>query len=163
MSEFYLWLLSAAICIFACWRKNPAAMWFGALIFLHDFLLGHLAESDPMAWLVTGGISSTLSMAGCYYLRKGINDTIAFWLAGLSAICLFVNIICIVVWLQGYFMEGFNYVFAGILLTSIAVILKGDRGGLGRSGRDRVGDHVYRLTDKVANRVVGLENRETPE
>jgi len=163
MSETSLWILSFAICIFAMWRKNPAAMWFGFLVFGHGFLLGHLVESNPLDWMITGGISSVLSMSGCYYLRKGVDDSIAFWLTGVSALCLLVNIVCIVVWLLGYPMGGFNYVFAGILLTSIAVILKGDKGGLGTSEGDRIGSYVYRLLNKGTHRVVGLESRETSE
>jgi len=131
------------------------------------FLLGHLAESevdsDILDWMITSGISSALSMAGCYYLRKGIDDSIAFWLTGISALCLLTNIVCIVVWLLGYPMGGFNYVFAGILLTSIAVILKGDRGGLGSSEGDRIGSYVYSLLNKGTHHVVGLENREASE
>lgn len=163
MSETYLWLLSAVIVIFAMWRKSPAAMWFGALVFGHGYFLGELVETDPLSYLITGGVFSTLSMAGCYYLRKGSDDSIAFWLAGISALCLSVNIVCIIVWLFGYPMGGFNYVFAGILLTSILVILKGDRGGLGRSEGYNMDYHAYNLPNKRSHRVVGVENRETSE
>lgn len=138
-------------------------MWFGSMVLGHAFLLGSLAQSDPLTYMITGGVFSTLSMAGCYYLRKGTDDSIAFWLAGISALCLSVNIVCIVVWLFGYPMGGFNYVFAGILLTSILVILKGDRGGLGRSEGYNMDYHAYNLPNKRSHRVVGVENRETSE
>ena len=142
-------------------------MWFGFLVFGHGYLFGHLVESeldsDILDYMKTSGVFSVFSMIGCYALRKGVNDSIALWLTGISALCLAVNIVCLFAWSFRYPMEGFNYVFAGILFASIAVILKGDRGGLGTSEGDRIGSHVYSLLNKGARRVVGLENREAPE
>ncbi len=154
MIENYPWILSITICLLALWRRNPSAIWYSALVFGHGYFFGDLIDTDTLSYMVTGGVFSTLSMAGCYYLRKGIDDSIAFWLTGVSALCLLTNIVCIVVWLLGYPMGGFNYVFAGILITSILVILKGDRGGLGTSEGDRIGSYVYSLVNKGARRVV---------
>lgn len=151
------------MCLLALWRRSPAAIWYCALVFGHGYFLGYLVYTDALSYIITGGGFSALSMAGCYYLRKGIDDSIAFWLAGVSALCLLTNIVCIVALLLGYPMGGFNYVFAGILLASILVILKGDRGGLGSSEGDSIGSYVYSLLNKGTRRVVGLENKEAAE
>jgi len=167
MSETYLWLLSFTICVFAMWRKSPSAMWFGFLIFSHGYLFGDLAaselNSEMLGYMKTSGVFSVFSMIGCYALRKGVNDSIALWLTGISALCLSVNIVCLFAWSFRYPMEGFNYVFAGILFASVAVILKGDVGGLGKSGSSHVGVHVYGLSNKIYRRLVGMENRERIE
>jgi len=158
--ENYPWILSFIICLLALWRRNPSAIWYSALVFGHGYFFGDLIDTDTLSYMVTGGVFSTLSMSGCYYLRKDTEDSIAFWLTGVAALCLFVNILCITVWLLGYPMGGFNYVFAGILLTSILVILKGDRGELGRSEGSSMDNHAYSLPDKGSHRVVGLESRD---
>lgn len=142
-------------------------MWFGFLVFGHGYLFGHLAESeldsDILDYMKTSGVFSVFSMIGCYALRKGVNDSIALWLTGISALCLAVNIVCLFAWSFRYPMEGFNYVFAGILFASVAVILKGDVGGLGKSGSSNVGVHVYGLPSKIYRRLAGMESRERTE
>lgn len=161
MNELYLTLLGIIFIILA--RNSVPAVLFGILMFSHAILLGDLATTDPMTYMVTGGIFSTLAMAGCYAFREGVHDVIAFRMAAVSAACLFTNIVCILFWLQGSSMGGFNYVFAAILMAGIAVIIKGGRDGLGKSGRDTVGSHAYTPTNKVSNNVVGMENREAPK
>lgn len=160
MSETYLTLLAFVFIGLAGWRDNASAVWFGLLMFGHAIFLGHLAESDPMTYMATWGIFSTLSTAACYGFRKGIDDVIAFRMMGISAVCMLVNIICITVWLTGSPMGGFNWIFAGILLASIAVILKGDKDGLGTGTGSHLDSYVHARTDKSTNLVVGLENRE---
>jgi len=160
MNETYLIVLSLVFIALAGWRDSPSAVWFGLLVFGHGIFLGHLAASDPMTYMATAGIFSTLSAASCYAFRKGPNDVIALRMMGISVFCLFVNIICITAWLTGSPMEGFNYVFAAILLASIAVILKGDKDGLGASTGSHL-DSVFRTdTDQHADLLVELENRE---
>jgi len=163
MSELSLTLLAFVFIALAGWRNNASAVWFGLLMFGHAIFLGHLAESDPMTYMATWGIFSTLSTVACYVFRKGIDDVIAFRMMGISAVCMLVNIICITVWLTGSPMGGFNWIFAGILLASIAVILKGDKDGLGTGTRSHLDSYVHARTDKSNNLVVGLENRETSE
>lgn len=163
MSETYLTLLALVFIALAGWRNSVTAVLFGILMFAHVILFGHLVESDTMTYMVTGGIFSTLAMAGCYGFRKDVNDVIAFRMAAIAAACLLTNIICIIVWLTGSSMGGFNYVFAAILMVSIVVILKGGSDGLGESGRDAMGNHARNTTDKVPDNMVGLENRETSE
>jgi len=163
MSELFLTLLAFVFIALAGWRNNASAVWFGLLMFGHAIFLGHLAESDPMTYMATWGIFSTLSTVACYVFRKGVDDVIAFRMMGISAVCMLVNIICIIVWLLGSPMGGFNYVFAGILLASIAVILKGDTDGLGASSGSHMGSYVRSRADKRTNLVVELENREAQE
>lgn len=160
MNETYLIILSLVFIALAGWRNSPSAVWFGLIVFGHGIFLGHLATSDPMTYMATAGIFSTLSAAACYGFRKGPNDAIARRMMGISAACLLVNIISIAVWLTGSPMGGFNYVFAGILLASIAVIIKGDARGLGASTGSYM-DSVFRTdTNKHADFLVELENRE---
>jgi len=160
MDELYLTLLGLVFIALAGWRNSVPAVLFGILMFGHAIFVGDLAASDPMTYLATGGIASTLAMAGCYGFRKSVNDVIAFRMAAISAGCLLTNIACIIVWLLWSPMGGFNYVFAAILLASIVVILKGDQDGLGKSGRNPMGSHARNATDKVSDHVVGLENKE---
>jgi len=160
MNEIYLTLLGLVFIALAGWRNSVPAVLFGLLMFGHAIFLGDLAQSDPMTYLFTAGIASTLAMAGCYAFRTSLHDVIAFRMAAIGAACLLVNIIGIIFWLMDSPMGGFNYVFAAILLASIVVILKGGKDGLGKGGRNPVGTHARNATDKVSNRVVGLENKE---
>jgi len=158
MSEFYLTLLALVYICLAAWRNSVPAVLFGILMFSHAIFLGHLAKSDPMTYMATGGIFSTLAMAGCYFFRTSVNDVIAFRMAPVAAACLAVNIIGIIFWSFWSPMGGFNYVFAAILLASIVVILKGDKDELGKIGRDTLGSHARPTVNKVFNNVAGLEN-----
>lgn len=163
MNEMSLTVFALIFIALAAWRNSASAVWFGVLAFGHGIFLGDLATSDPMTYMATAGICSTLSVAACYGFRKDDNDLIAKRMMGISALCLLVNIICIAVWLMGSPMEGFNWVFAGLLLTSIAVIIKGDAGGHGATTGSNL-DRVFRAnTDKHSDFLVELENREAPK
>jgi len=161
MTETSLTILALVFIALAGWRNSPAAVWFGLLMFGHSIFLGHLVDTDMMTYLATWGIFSTISAVACYAFRSGPSDVIAIRMMGISAFCLLVNIICIIVWLTGSPMGGFNYVFAAILLASIAVILKGDKGGLGTSTGSHLDRYVHASPNKSDDLVVGLENRET--
>jgi len=160
MTETSLTILALVFIALAGLRNSPAAVWFGLLTFSHSIFLGHLVDTDMMTYLATWGIFSVVSAAACYGFRKGDDDVIALRMMGISIFCLFTNIICIAVWLTGNSMEGFNYVFAGILIASIAVILKGDRDGLGTSTGSHMDSILRTNTNKHADFLVELENRE---
>lgn len=160
MTETSLTILALIFIALAGWRNSPAAVWFGLLMFGHSIFLGHLVDTDMMTYLATWGIFSTVSTAACYGFRKGVDDVIAFRMMGISAFCLLVNIICITVWLTGSPMGGFTYVFAAILLASIAVILKGDKDGLGTSTGSRLDRYVRSSPNQHSDLLVELENRE---
>jgi len=106
MSELYLTLLGLVFIALAGWRNSVPAVLFGLLMFGHAIFLGDLAQSDPMTYLFTAGIASTLAMAGCYAFRRSLHDVIAFRMAAIAATCLLVNIIGIIFWLMESPMGG---------------------------------------------------------
>lgn len=158
MSELHLTLMALVYICLAAWRNSVPAVLFGLLVFSHAIFLGKLVETDTLIYMVTGGIFSTLAMAGCYGFRASVNDVIAFRMAAVAAACLLTNIMCIIVWSFWGPTEGFNYVFAAILLASIVVILKGDKDELGKIGRDTLGSHARPAADKVFSNVAGMES-----
>jgi hypothetical protein len=140
-NETALQLMLIAICGLAMWSRNTAAMVYAFLAIAHDQLFQSYAGDASLSsrWAYSAAIFSFLSIAGCVYYRNGVYDDTAYFLAGISAITLALNIWTLYSLLTYIPTEVLNPVFAAINGASILVIAAGGR-------RDRRRTNIYRNT-----------------
>ena len=147
-----LQLMIIAICGLAMWSKNTAAMMFAFLIIVHDQLFQEYAGEPSLSvlWTYTAAIFSFFSVVGCLYCMNGINDDTAYYLAGISAVTLTVNIWTLYSLYAYIPTEVLNPIFAAINVASILVIAVGGR-------RDRRRKNIYSNT--LANSLAAKSRR----
>ncbi len=124
-----LQIMIISICGLAMWSKNTSAMMFAFLIIVHDQLFQDYAGNPDLSimWTYTAAIFSFFSVVGCLYCMNGINDDTAYYLAGISAITLIVNIWTLYSLYAYIPTEVLNPIFAAINVASILVIAVGGR------------------------------------
>lgn len=164
INDTWLLIMLVCLCFAGMWRENYSAILYGGLALGHvlfsylikAILYIDLPKDNPFVWLSTAMMVSGASAVGCRYLRNGIEDDIAFLLTGMSALCLFVNILCLNAWDAHFPMELFNPVFAMIILMSLAIVIMGEGGnGTRRNINHRFGINIF---NKNTNSRMGLEN-----
>ncbi len=127
--ESLLLALTGVISLVAMLSLNKAALAYAGLLISHDLLFSSFRDSE-LVWLFSSGVFSAISMAACMYLRKGVDDDIAYWLAMLSGVWVLISIVHISAWALYMNTEALNYIFLILNMASIVIIVFGGDSGM---------------------------------
>jgi len=133
--ESSLLALTGIMSLVAMLSLNKAALSYAGIIVLHDVLFSGYRGSE-LVWLFSGGVFAAISVATCIYLRKGVEDDIAYWLAILSGVWVLVSMGHILAWVAYIDTAALNYIFLILNMASIYIIVFGGDSGMVKDKRN---------------------------